>query len=553
MVLYLNTNLLNTNTMIFNRQKTIIVPIPLLLTVFLALVTACQNPLENLAIGFKDPIEEGIVEIRFRSLKGAIPKAVELTLAGADANEIVTTLNTNNFKINEDGVLLLAASPESNYSNTNPLNFLVVAQATDYLDIIQPVELADTGRQTVSPAWIKLTDPPLHLSATQLTGVNPSAGLTATTPVINQKKDNVTATFASGSELTDAGGKGLSGPFTAALVHIENRGNTPANYLPAGSIMSAVTGLDGKDLGSQQLSQIAGAFSLELYDDQFRMAQQISKPVSCAMTLNPELINPTLGRPIQAGDVIPLFRHNRFTDRWQQEKPASVTRNTSTGQLECKMALSHPELWVAGWTQSVCDEGPVFIVSSHLTQVDIRYLCKVVDADTKQELNSFYTFLNNGDRITLTHLRQNQKVQFRVYNYNDAYSTGDPGQPLFETAPLLACNQTPQTLNLQKLPVPPSITVSFDFVCPPPTKLNESLLPAKIRLQYSAEGKREWSDLVTLERKNPKAMSYKLQLKKPYDIRVSTDGGATWPLEQTHFVPDNNRLAFEIASPEFCK
>ncbi|GAB3929433.1 hypothetical protein [Larkinella terrae] len=524
-----------------------------LVTIFLLLTQSCQNPLENVVIGFKDPIENGIVEMRFRSLKGAIPKTVDLTIAGADADKIVTTLNTDNFKVNEDGVLILAASPESDYSHTDPLKFLVVAQATDYLDIIQPVELADTGRHTLSPAWIKLTDPPFHLSATQLTGVNPSAGITATTPAINQKKDNVTAIIAPGSELKNAGGTVLAGPFTAALVHIENRGNNAADYLPTGSILSPVTGSDGTNLGSQQLSQIAGAFSLELYDDQFRMAQQISKPVSCVMTLNPALLNPALGRAIQAGDAIPFYRYNRVTKRWQQEKPGLVSRNGSTGQLECKTTLSHPELWVAGWTQAVCEEGPVFTVSSKLNQVDIRYLCKVVDADTKQELSSFYAFLNNGDRITLTHLRQNRKVQLRVYNYNDAYSTGDPGQPLVETVPLATCNQTPETLDLQKLPIPPAITVSFEFACPPPTKLNESLLPSKIRLQYSPEGQRDWRDLVTLDRKNTRSMSYKLQIKKPYDIRVSTDGGTTWPLNQPHFVPDNNRLAFEIASPEFCK
>ncbi|RRB02318.1 hypothetical protein [Larkinella rosea] len=525
----------------------------LTVTVFLLLTNCCQNPLENVSIGFKDPIEKGIVEVRFRSLKGTIPKSVKLTLAGPDADAVVTTLNTTHFKINEDGVLILAASPESDYSNTNPLNFFIVAQAPDYLDIIQPVQLTDTSRHTVSPAWLKLTDPPFHVSATQLTGVKPAAGLIAVTPVINQKKDNMTAVIAPGSELTDATGTALAGPFTAALTHIENRSNSPASFLPTGSVMAAVAGLDGKDLGSQQFSQIAGVFSLELYDDQFRMAQEVSRPVLCTMTLNPELINPTVGRSIQASDAIPFWRYNRFTGRWHQENPVAVTRNASTNQLECKISIAHPELWVAGWTQAVCDEGPVFRVSSKFNQVDIRYLCKVVDADTKQELSSFYTFLNNGERITLTHLRQNQKVQLRIYNYNDAYSTGDPGQPLFETAPLVSCNPTPQTLDLQKLAVPPAITVSFDFVCPPPTKLNESLLPARIRLQYSVEGKREWHDLVTLERKNPNAMSYKLQLKKPYAIRVSTDGGATWPLEQTHFVPDNNRLAFEIASPEFCK
>jgi hypothetical protein len=525
------------------------------LTSLLLLSNACQNPLDNVGIGFKDPIENGVVELRFRSLKGPMPKEIELVVAGTDADQIVTTLNTTNYKVNADGVLILAASPEASYSKNDPLNFVVAAKSAGYLDIVQPVVLADTGRLSLSPKWIKLSDPPTHLSATQVDAIELPlvAGLVIKTPVVNQKIDNITVRIEPGTDFRVAGGTVLSGPLTAALLHIENRGNVPADFLPTGSIMSSVTSSGGDKLGSLQLSQIAGAFSLEFHDDQFRLAQQVSKAVSCVMTLNPATINPAQGRPLQPGDEIPLYRYNRVSDLWQQEKPVIVTRNASNGQLECNLSIAHPALWVAGWTQAVCEEGPIFTVSSKLNQVDIQYLCKVVDADTRQELHSLYTPLNNGSRIVLTNLLQNRKVRLQVFAYNDAYSTGNPGQPVLETMPQQTCNRSPQVLDLQKLPVPPPIMVSFTFACPPPTKLDESKLPAKIRLQYSEAGKRNWRDLVTLDRKSTKAMSYKLQVKKPYDIRVSTDGGASWPLEKNRFMPDNNTLAFEIASPEFCK
>ena len=524
-------------------------------TTLLVFSNACQNPLDNVGIGFKDPIENGIIELRFRSLKGPMPKVIELAIAGADADQIVTTLNTTNYKVNEDGVLILAASPEASYSKSDPLTFVVAAKSAGYLDIVQPVVLADTGRHSLSPKWLKLSDPPTHLSAVQVDALELPlvAGLAIKTPVINQKKDNVTVRVEPGTDFREAGGTVLSGPLTAALLHIENRGNNPAEFLPNGAIMSSVTSAGGEKLGSLQLSQIAGTFSLEFHDNQFQLVQQVSKPVSCIMTLNPATINPAQGRPLQPGDEIPFYRYNRISDQWQQEKPGLVTRNASTGQLECNLSISHPALWVAGWTQAVCDEGPVFTVSSRLNQVDIQYLCKVVDADTRQELNSFYTPLNNGSRIVLTNLLQNRKVRLQVFAYNDAYSTGNPGQPVLETTPQQTCNRSPQVLDLQKLAVPPPITVSFNFACPPPTKLDESKLPARIRLQYSEAGKQNWRDLVTLDRKNTKTMSYKLQVNKPYDIRVSTDGGASWPLEKNRFVPDNNILAFEIASPEFCK
>ncbi|GAB3313599.1 hypothetical protein GCM10027299_00770 [Larkinella ripae] len=527
----------------------------LLPVIFLMTTNACQNPLENVTIGFKDPIENGIVEIRFRSLKGPIPKTVALALTGPDASQVVTTLNTTNYKVNEDGMLLLAASPESNYSKTDPLTFTVAARANGYLDILQPVQLADTGRQALSPAWINLNNPPPHLSAVQTTGFQtPSASaMTISTPAFNQKKDNITVLIPAGSEFQTTEGSTLAGPFTAAVQHMENRGNNPADYLPSGAIMPGVTGLSAENLGSLQLSQIAGAFSLELYNDAFQVAEAFSKPILYTMALNPATVNPVKGVPVQPGDEIPVYRYERFRNRWHQEKPVLVSRNSATGQPECRLSSSRPGLWVMGWTQAVCDAGPVFTVKSLLKQVDIRFLCKVVDANTRQEISSFYASLNDGERLVLTHLRQNQQIRLQVYNVNDAYRTGNPGQPILETGPLLACNQTPQPLDLQKLPVPPAITVRFDFVCPPPTQLNQSLLPAKLRLQYSESGQRNWRDLVTLNRDNPKAVSSKLQLKQPYDIRVSTDGGASWPLEKSRFVPNNNTLAFELASPEFCK
>ncbi|MFC5409732.1 hypothetical protein ACFPMF_10465 [Larkinella bovis] len=520
----------------------------------LLLVVACMNPLENVQLGFKDPIEKGVVEIRFRSLKGALPTGVDLTVAGPDAEQVVTTLNTTSYKINEEGVLVLAAAPEADYSRADPLRFVVAAKAPDYLTILQPVELADTGRYSLAPAWIKLNDPPAHLSAVMVTDrkLPLTSDLKTATPSLNQKKENVAIQIEQGSEFKDAGGQTLTGTLMAALVHIENRGNNPANYLPNGSVMPTVTGLDGKNLGSLQLSQIAGLFSLELYDDQFRVARQISKPVLCTMTLNPETINPPLGRPIQVGDEIPFFRYNRFSARWQQEKPVAVSRNASTGQLECRVSVTQSAVWVAGWTQAACEEGPVFTVSSKLNQVDIQYLCKVINADTRQETTSFYSPLNNGTRLTLSHLLQNQRVQLQVYNYNNAYSSGNPGQPLLETGPLPTCNQTPQPLDLQKLPIPPAITVRFDFACPPPTRLDESKLPTKVRLQYTESGQKNWRELVTLNRKDLQALSYKLKLHQPYDIRVSTDGGASWPLERHRFTPNNNTLVFDLASPEFC-
>lgn len=520
----------------------------------LIIAFACQNPLKDIALGFKDPIEHGVVEIRFRSLKGPIPKTVSLDIAGPDADQVVTTLNTTSYKVNDDGVLLLAASPEADFSNTDPFRFTVAAKADGYLNIIQPVQFADTGRHTLSPGWVKLNDPPSHMSASQVGEIaTPLAGeLSVSTPVVNQKKDNATVAIAAGSEFKAADGSSLTGPFTTALVHVENRGNNPADYLPNRSVMPAVTGLSGGSLGSLQLDQVAGTFSMEFYNNSYQIAQLISKPALMTLSLNPETIDPAEGRAIQAGDQLPFYRYDRFSNRWYQEKSVAISRNGSTGQLQCSFSTTHPGLWVAGWTQAVCDEGPIFAVNSPLPAVDIQFLCKVVDADTRRELSTFYSSLANGSRITLMHLPQNRRIRLQIFNFNNAYSTGNPGQPILETAPQLTCNETPQPLDLQRMPIPPALTVRFDFACPPPTKLKESMLPTRVRLQYSESGQRNWRDLVTLNRSDLQALTYKLQVNKPYDIRVSTDGGASWPLEKTRFVPNNNTLAFELASPEFC-
>lgn len=95
--------------------------------------------------------------------------------------------------------------------------------------------------------------------------------------------------------------------------------------------------------------------------------------------------------------------------------------------------------------------------------------------------------------------------------------------------------------------------LEFSFSCPGGTTLDESLLPAQIKTQYSEVGQEKWHDLITATRTYRKAASYKLKVGRSYDFRASTDGGATWPLHQNNYLVDKPEWTLKIRAEMYCK
>ncbi|MDB5241219.1 MAG: hypothetical protein JWP57_1844, partial [Spirosoma sp.] len=135
------------------------------------LMDACQNPIEGIQIRLKDPLQASVVECRLYDPAGnPLPKNSRILVAGPDASQVVTTLNTNRYKINGDGILLLAPSPTVTPSQERPFRFTAVVDADDYLTVVQPIVLTSAYRVTRVVRQISLSKPPPTLGVARSQG-----------------------------------------------------------------------------------------------------------------------------------------------------------------------------------------------------------------------------------------------------------------------------------------------------------------------------------------------------------------------------------------------
>ncbi len=530
------------------------------LLILMVLVEACHNPLDGVTIGLKDPIEDGVIAYQFYDPAGnPLPTTNQIKIAGPDAQQVVTTLNTKKYKINSDGNLLLAASPGTAISAQDPFQFTVVVEADSYLPVVQPVVLTSLDRQTRSIRRINLLNPPRTLNAAQGKGRAEADGAVATTFEVttaaqNSAVDHATVTVQSGTKLTNRTGAAVGGDLALSVIHTNARNDESASYIPGVGIMSAVAGRNGgPSLGTLRLLSIAGSVTIQLYNKEYELVRNLAPSVHWTMDLNPIAYNVSERRVIQAGDSIPLFSYDEFTSRWQEEKPGVVSRNPQTGRLECRAEAAHTAAYVAGWPELICAEGPFFKVSSKLANVDVNYLCKLIDVTTGKQVASFYANVNNGSVIRISNQSKNRKLKLQIYDETDAWGKGTKGGLMAESGTGISCDPTPVAINLAALPVPPVMKLEFSFSCPNGTTLDEASLPALIITQYSEVGQGNWHDLIRATRTNRKAASYKLKVGRYYDFRASTDGGATWPLHQNNYLVDKPEWTLKIRAEMYCK
>ncbi|GAB3963174.1 hypothetical protein GCM10028805_65750 [Spirosoma harenae] len=520
---------------------------------------ACRNPLEDVTLALKDPLQDGVIEIRlYDPAQNPLPQQNQVTIAGPNADQIVTTLNTRSFKVNSDGHLLIAPSPSAKVSDKNPLRYTVVVESPDYLTVILPITQTSLEQQVRTVRRINLTKPPSTVAANRANGRAGTDGIVAnafgvTTTQSTNDADRSLVTVPAGTKVVDRNGQPVSNELTLAVIHTNARTSDATRYIPGEGAMSNVAGRNGgASLGTLRVLSLAGSLAIQLYTNQYALANSFSQPIPWTMDLNPALSNFSKGRAVQEGDSIPLFSYDEFADRWQAETPGVVVRNAQTNRLECRANARLAATYVAGWAESICDIGPVFKVNSQLASVDVNYLCKLINVSTNQQISSFYANINNGSIITIRNQPKNLRLKLQVFDETDTGVKGPRGL-ISESTPGQTCDPNPIVINLTALEVPPDMTLAIEYACPNGTTLNEALIPALVKIQYSEVGKGQWKDLATVTRKQRTTTSYKLQVGQSYDFRASIDGGASWLLRQDNYRVDKSDWTLTIRADIFCR
>ncbi|WP_421826122.1 hypothetical protein [Larkinella sp.] len=491
------------------------------------LLDACQNPVENVELKFKDPLAVA-VQVKYTIPAGLTPDKLTVKIAGPEAEKIVTTLNTKKFKLTSDGKLFLCLSPSTTVSSTAPIRFNIVTLGDELVDNIQEIRLENTTPRNLI---IPLLSTKNNAEPAQQSFKSSDNGTVQTAATVQTKAEpnvtQATVTVPQGSEVKDVAGQPVGGDLTVTADPINNSSTSKAvSELPGNGIINASTPA-GSYLGNQQVLSVAGGAHITVYNDDYQLAKTFSKPIRIAFALNSQMMNPTLGRNIQPGDVIPLFSFDEVANKWTREEPGKVQRATN-GSLEYVADISHLSLWVAAFTEEVCADGPTFKFVSSYPDRSPAYRVEAIDQDGNIVVRAgnpltFSTAINNGSSVRLTNLKKGLRIRLRLYdNTGKAYISPE----------IDACANSEVSFDLKAVPytpLPPAapdsrreVTIFFNFKCGP-NGVNPDKLPFKVLYaQYRAAGSQDdWQDLPTLAFPSLSA-KVMIQLNKAYDLRAGS-------------------------------
>lgn len=496
-------------------------------------VMSCKNPLDGFVLGFKEPIDKATIRLQFSLPNdGKLPSDLKFQIVGKDADKIVTNLNTKNFKISKEGVIILAVSPEIIPSINNPVKITLVAESNDYTKIIKDVVFTGANNYSFYFGFTKRNIAG-NANANQLVlDVTKSKKLEVQS---FNSTERVQVVVPDNTVFLGTNNEAVKGIIDVTLQHFNSKNSK--SYLPAGGVAPNPIDKDNKPLPEPfDFLQTVGVVSIEMSTQNHEIIKKFSSPLKISLDVSATVVNPVTNKNLVEKDKLLLFSYDTETGVWKIEGEVLVEKNQNTGKLEVNFDISHLTYWMVGWKRDICRTGPSYTIKSDLKDLDIVYYSQLVDAKTNQLIRDFYISVNNGAIAGMNLIpKVTENVKFRIFNYNN-YHGGDNKNYLVESTPLPLCGANNLVLDLSKLTPPKYVELDIKVVCPQGKVLDESSLPAQMRVQYSVPDKNTWRDVGVLTKNNKKIKTYRIKLGEEYDIRGSTDGGVTWPYVQKNYL-----------------
>ncbi|WP_266364996.1 hypothetical protein [Tellurirhabdus rosea] len=512
------------------------------------LYAACQNPMDKVDLGFKTELQPA-VELQFTPQGGSVPADMQVQLTGPDADKVVNTLNTKNFRIDDAGVLKLSVPSKLTLSASQPLRFTVVAKAAGYLDVVQPLEVTSQSTRTVAvPLLSERSAQPIATAAAQSSAGTLSQSLEVKTP--EQQGIQSSATLTAGTKLVDKQGEALEGELTFTMNSLLDDPQTGDVELPEGGILDPNARV-AADKDKMKLTNVVAVANLSAYDKKYRLAFEASQSVKLSMAVRPKAMNLEANRAIQVGDRVPMYRYDRASGKWSEEKPGVVQKAKSGNRLELVAEVFKFGFYVAGFQSKTCKEEAVFKIKSNFKDYDKKFLCRLsyVGKNGKDSAVAavLYQTLNNDEELRVKDLLINTSVRMKVYeNPLDEKSA-------VESEVISACGGKPGTVDVRSFKRNGDLMAFVvEFPC---SNVNDKKLPESVTAQYREVGTKEWKNLVTLYRKDinggrMKGISYLLSKNQRYDFRVKL---LTYTFEQPDYLLDKELYIIKINTQEFCK
>lgn len=427
---------------------------------------SCKKPLDNVDIIINTKISEATVSIQFIDATTGgqvgfddINKKVTVGIEGEDKAMITdnagsSTISTNN------GFLTIAVKKGIIPSETNTINFHLVASAKDYVTTTLPITIRGRGTQHFIVYMVDVNNPPDGVGAIVNTALSTDANgatlsdLTISTPPLSTTFENTSATLTipAGTVLQDEDLLPITGNITTTFVYFNNQDESSLKSFPGGFNASTAT-------SNELVFKTGGYVSLVLKNGGGKEVKNFGSAVQMSVEIPSTSTNNT-GALLQSGMALPIWSYQTSTGIWTNESQPLINLNGTSGKLEVDFALTHLSYWNLHMKNiNTCPIGGSFTVASSLI-APTNFVGAWYYPDGKLFRKTNFN-AQNQSVIPILNAPSSQALTFKVFKNNCDY---DNGNVLYSMSMADLCagnylvNIPAQTLN-------PTVNVTVNATC----------------------------------------------------------------------------------------
>jgi len=292
---------------------------------------------------------------------------VAISIFGPDSQWVVNTSGERKaYYFSAAGFAKVGLDPyNAKPTPADPVKFTVVAELGGFLATSLPVNLMAEGTHDFVIKMVQIASPPDGVDISVKDNVTTASnGRLSNDLIVTTDNSDVKVTLPSGTEMTDINGNKLQGDLDVVVAHFNPTEEEALSAFPGGLDVD-VTTQSGSQANGVFVS--AGFVAIEITDASGRKASNFTNgQLNLNAPIDPGVINPETGLPVQAGDQIPLWSYNTKTGQWAYE--TTVTSFATPSGLRTEAQLSHLSYWNLDWLEAACAFVELFFTSSDQTK-----------------------------------------------------------------------------------------------------------------------------------------------------------------------------------------
>lgn len=326
---------------------------------FGSVFNSCKNPTEGVTININTHVLKAPTAVQFVNAKKNAPHQptnFPVTIGGKDASSVVTITNKTTFAAME-GRIFLALKKGIVPSESDPIIFTIAAEVPGFAPATHTFRITKDVPLAVVVPMVEYANPVIG-TASKIEEHLLVAGITANaisiqTPSTAGMDEQATITIAPGTEFKDVAGNTINAAkLESRVLNYGTSSNESLAAFPGGFNATNVLGENGQPIGGGVAFTTAGFIAIDMYAGATEV-KSFSKPLNVKMGINQNLLNPTTGLKVKAGDVVPVWSLDDKVGLWAFESNATIVADP-TGGLNASFSASHLSYWNFDWASAFC-------------------------------------------------------------------------------------------------------------------------------------------------------------------------------------------------------